>query len=569
MKSIARFACLVTAALASQLSAQEHISWVNDFRAASGLAAEQRRLVLLHFYNDNCEPCLRLEQNVFNRPEVAEAVHQNYIAVKVHAGQNPQLAARYRVNRWPTDVFVTPVGQEVFRTISPQKPSDYVAVLHQVAQQTGIGTTRSWGSQVAQSVVPVSAQANVEAQRMANAFEAKAQQATTAAQSTMQVGNERLSAATNQFQQVTSQTQQAAEQAASAAQHGIHTANQWGQQAAGAVQQYQQQASDARDQRRNQAGQFGQQFQQSAQVAQQQLTSTAMQTAQQFEQTAANAAEPWQQAAASIYDRRSAFVPQQPAPEPAPAATPQSATAPTLPQASVSRPSIPMIQPPPTATMAPSGVPLPQENPWMAGTAKDSGKLASPPMTPASSVQAVAAGPSIAPPAPPASEARAPQPPPTQAPASVSSVAASPQQPAMVPASQAPPIALDGFCPVTLLDTMARNPGDRSAWKKGDKQFGAIHRGRTYLFTSPECQQKFLASPDAYAPALSGCDPVRFAERGEFVDGKRAYGLITPDRQIYLFADEASRNRFEQSPATFSAAIQQALRRSESGNVYR
>ena len=139
----------------------------------------------------------------------------------------------------------------------------------------------------------------------------------------------------------------------------------------------------------------------------------------------------------------------------------------------------------------------------------------------------------------------------------------------MVPASQAPPIGLDGFCPVTLLDTVARDPGDRSAWKKGDKQFGAVHRGRTYLFTSAANQQKFLANPDSYAPALSGCDPVRYAERGEFVDGRRAYGLITPDRQIYLFADEASRNRFEQSPTAFTPAIQQALRTSDTGTLHR
>jgi YHS domain-containing protein len=139
----------------------------------------------------------------------------------------------------------------------------------------------------------------------------------------------------------------------------------------------------------------------------------------------------------------------------------------------------------------------------------------------------------------------------------------------MVPASQAPPVALDGFCPVTLLETVARDPSDRTAWKKGDKQFGAIHRGRTYLFASAAHQQRFLANPDGFAPVLSGCDPVRFAERGEFVDGKRAYGIITPDRQIYLFAEEATRNRFEQSPASYSGAIRQAMQASAGNSVYR
>jgi YHS domain-containing protein len=116
---------------------------------------------------------------------------------------------------------------------------------------------------------------------------------------------------------------------------------------------------------------------------------------------------------------------------------------------------------------------------------------------------------------------------------------------------------------------VARDPSDRSAWKKGDRKFGAIHRGRTYLFTSAENQQKFLANPDAFAPALAGCDPVRYTERGELLEGKRAYGLVTADKRIFLFADEASRNRFEQSPSGYTAALQQAMLRSESGSVYR
>jgi protein disulfide-isomerase len=131
----------------------------------------------------------------------------------------------------------------------------------------------------------------------------------------------------------------------------------------------------------------------------------------------------------------------------------------------------------------------------------------------------------------------------------------------MVAASQAPPIALDGFCVVTLIET--------KAWKKADAKFGAIHRGRTYLFTSEAAQKKFLGNPDGFAPVLSGCDPVRFAKTGELVDGKRAYGLITPDNRIFLFADEAALQTFEKSPGEFAAAAQQAMLRGMTGNLYR
>ena len=107
------------------------------------MAAEQHRLVLVHFFNDNCGPCVRVDQNVFSQAEVAEAVAQNYVAVKVHAGKNPQLATRYRVNQWPTDVFVTPSGLEVYRTVSPKEPAEYIGLLSQVAgPETGIGAAQ-------------------------------------------------------------------------------------------------------------------------------------------------------------------------------------------------------------------------------------------------------------------------------------------------------------------------------------------------------------------------------------------------------------------------------------------
>jgi len=53
------------------------------------------------------------------------------------------------------------------------------------------------------------------------------------------------------------------------------------------------------------------------------------------------------------------------------------------------------------------------------------------------------------------------------------------------------------------------------------------------------------------------------------VDGKRAYGLITADKQVYLFADESSLVRFKQAPGNYAGAIQQAKARAESGNLYR
>lgn len=109
--------------------------------------------------------------------------------------------------------------------------------------------------------------------------------------------------------------------------------------------------------------------------------------------------------------------------------------------------------------------------------------------------------------------------------------------------SQESPLALDGFCPVTL----AAN----EKWQQGDPQWGAIHRGQTYLFTNQRYQKMFLADPDRYSPMLSGYDPVRYIERGETVPGLRKHGMWC-NGKMYLFADEGSLDRFWGSPEHFS-----------------
>jgi YHS domain-containing protein/thioredoxin-related protein len=111
------------------------------------------------------------------------------------------------------------------------------------------------------------------------------------------------------------------------------------------------------------------------------------------------------------------------------------------------------------------------------------------------------------------------------------------------PAAPEPKLALEGFCPVTL--------SEKEAWVPGDRRWGAIHRGRVYLFASPSHQKQFLDDPDRYSPVLSGYDPTRFIDQGEPVEGKRQHGMWFRGR-MYLFAEEASLERFQRSPEYYA-----------------
>lgn len=105
------------------------IRWEADLRAAHARATAENKHLLLHFYNDNCVWCDRLEAGAYQAPQVVEAINQDYVALKIHAGQNPELADTFRVTRFPTDVIVTTQGTALVHQVSPQVPAEYVAML--------------------------------------------------------------------------------------------------------------------------------------------------------------------------------------------------------------------------------------------------------------------------------------------------------------------------------------------------------------------------------------------------------------------------------------------------------
>ena len=113
-----------------------------------------------------------------------------------------------------------------------------------------------------------------------------------------------------------------------------------------------------------------------------------------------------------------------------------------------------------------------------------------------------------------------------------------------------PPLAFDGFCPVSMKGTWQ--------WIPGDVKWGAIHRGRTYLFAGQAQQQQFLAEPDQFSPVLSGADAVIAVDQQQRIDGRREHGLEYNGR-FYLFSTEASLQQFSSNPERYAEAVRQAV----------
>ena len=370
--------------------------------------------MLIHFWSDNCPPCLKLEQTVLNRSEVIRAIGTNYVPLKVNVDAAPQLAEYYRVTQWPTDVIVSPEGAEIFRAASSQDPNRFIATLDQVAAHARINQPIH-GSP---STEIATQSPNDQPFNRASAFPVG-----NAAGSSM------LPAAGNG---TTIPNAAATTQPSSSFGYGAPNARQ----------------QDAHQQR-----------------------AAAQSPAYVSNQFASADIPP---------GSRSSF------PAPNPVNQEQAVSTTASPNAETRSGMNP--------NMAMSGAPA-------VGPEQRSGNATTAP--------------------PPAN------------------------------------LALDGYCSVTLVE--------QEKWVKGDPKWGAVHEGRTYLFTGQAEQQRFLADYDRYAPALSGVDCVKYVENGKLVNGRRAHGVFYRG-QIFLFADEAALQRFWSAPERFlpvvhAAQAQQATRR--------
>ncbi len=117
--------------------------------------------------------------------------------------------------------------------------------------------------------------------------------------------------------------------------------------------------------------------------------------------------------------------------------------------------------------------------------------------------------------------------------------------------ARAPQVGIEGFCPVVLVE--------RRQWVPGDRRWGAFHRGTLYLFAGPQERDRFMLEPDRFAPVNDGKDVVASIEQGKSIPGRREHGVFFQDR-VYLFANEASLDRFSRAADHYAEAVLQTNR---------
>ncbi|CAA6830359.1 MAG: Thioredoxin domain containing protein [uncultured Aureispira sp.] len=101
---------------------------------AQELAAKEHKIIFMDAYTAWCGPCKRMARDVFSDAEVGKFFNKHFINIKVdmEKGEGPRLAGKYRVNSYPTLLFLDEKG-EVVHAAKGGRPSDQFLGLGKIA----------------------------------------------------------------------------------------------------------------------------------------------------------------------------------------------------------------------------------------------------------------------------------------------------------------------------------------------------------------------------------------------------------------------------------------------------
>lgn len=101
--------------------------------------------------------------------------------------------------------------------------------------------------------------------------------------------------------------------------------------------------------------------------------------------------------------------------------------------------------------------------------------------------------------------------------------------------TQTSSVGLKGYCPVCIIEM--------KKWMRGDTQFSVQQDGKIYRFPGEDQRQMFLKNPAKYTPVLGGDCVVALVEMGKRVPGDLNFGALHKGR-LYLFASEQAKAMF-------------------------
>ncbi len=145
MKNFRVLLTLTALAVLFAAAAKAETSWSTDYKQSQKEAKANHKLLLINFTgSDWCGWCIKLNREVFSKPEFADYASKNLILMEVDfprrkqlpdtvQQQNQELAQHYQIQGFPTIIVLNGDGEKVGELgYTPGGPSAFIAELERL-----------------------------------------------------------------------------------------------------------------------------------------------------------------------------------------------------------------------------------------------------------------------------------------------------------------------------------------------------------------------------------------------------------------------------------------------------
>ena len=126
--------CLVFLISSQKLQAEVDFH-KGDFASLLAKAKELKKPILIDAFTDWCGPCKMLDKEVFQDEKASAYINKNFIAYKLdmEKGEGPAVAMKFRINAYPSTLFLSSDGLLLTKQIGFPKKEGYLKWCKEVA----------------------------------------------------------------------------------------------------------------------------------------------------------------------------------------------------------------------------------------------------------------------------------------------------------------------------------------------------------------------------------------------------------------------------------------------------
>jgi len=124
----------------SNMNSSDELKWTNYTDGIKQASATNKK-ILVDVYTDWCGWCKRMEKDTYSDDGIKSYLSEKYILVRLNAESDVQetvgneqmtqaeIAKAYRVNGYPTTIFLSADGQTITSVPGYLKPSEFMSIL--------------------------------------------------------------------------------------------------------------------------------------------------------------------------------------------------------------------------------------------------------------------------------------------------------------------------------------------------------------------------------------------------------------------------------------------------------